>query len=440
MVNHLKSKGSECGAGDDDTTTGQGNCNGTRTLAAQALADWLASDPTDMADPDYLIIGDLNSYAMEDPIVALKNAGYTDLVNLVGGMDAYGYVFDGQLGYLDHALANPSLVPQVAGVVEWHINADEIPLFDYNDDVRDAGEYYAYEEESDVLPLYDANEFRTSDHDPVLIGLNLDATSPVVTVPGNMAVEAADASGAVVNFIVSAVDNVDGSITPTCTPPSGSTFPIGLTTVSCSATDAAGNTGRGSFTITVYVNSTATFVSLGAQDGHAIEKSETTEYGGYSSASGGYIQIGDSNADRQIKGFLSFDTSALPDGAVVTSVRIELRFISAAGTNPFLTHGALNVDIANPTFGATALAPGDFEAVPTAYDVAACGSALAAGWFGCDLVSNLGDINLFGFTQFRLWFDLPDNDDLRPDYLKIASGNNPKAIYRPVLIVEYYVP
>ena len=138
----------------------------------QALADWLATDPTGSGDPDVLIIGDLNSYAKEDPIVALQNAGYTDLVAAFGGPSAYGYVFDGQLGYLDHALANASLHPQVSGVAEWHINADEIPLFDYNDDERTADEA-AFEEESDCLPLYEPNAFRTSDHDPDLIGLDL---------------------------------------------------------------------------------------------------------------------------------------------------------------------------------------------------------------------------------------------------------------------------
>ncbi len=181
VVNHLKSKGSGCGPGDDDTSTGQGNCNLTRTLAAQAMADWLATDPTGSGDPDMLIIGDLNSYAMEDPIVALQDAGYTDLVALFGGPAAYGYVFDGQLGYLDHALSNATLTPQVAGVSMWHINADEIPLFDYNDDVADAGEA-PFEEESDALPLYEPNEFRTSDHDPVIIGLNLEAPAGPPTV------------------------------------------------------------------------------------------------------------------------------------------------------------------------------------------------------------------------------------------------------------------
>ena len=64
-------------SGDPDTGDGQGNCNDTRELAAQALVDWLATDPTGSGDPDFLIVGDLNSYAMEDPIDAIK-AGSDD--------------------------------------------------------------------------------------------------------------------------------------------------------------------------------------------------------------------------------------------------------------------------------------------------------------------------------------------------------------------------
>lgn len=192
IVNHLKSKGSGCGVGDDDTTTGQGNCNGTRTLAAQALADWAAADPTGTGEGDVLVIGDLNSYAQEDPIRALVDAGYTDLVREFGGSDAYGYVFDGQIGYLDHALANTALRPQVTGVGEWHINADEVPLFDFNDDVRDPGEA-AFEEESDVFPLYSPDPYRTSDHDPVLIGLDLTVPSSVTAEPSSQDVQYTDA-------------------------------------------------------------------------------------------------------------------------------------------------------------------------------------------------------------------------------------------------------
>ena len=97
---------------DPDTGDGQGNCNLTRTDAALALANWLANDPTGSGDPDYLIIGDLNAYAMEDPIAALKDAGYTDLIQTFLGADAYSYVYYGQAGYLDHALANASLTPK----------------------------------------------------------------------------------------------------------------------------------------------------------------------------------------------------------------------------------------------------------------------------------------------------------------------------------------
>ena len=139
--NHFKSKGSDCGGlGDPDLHDGQGNCNGTRTSAAVALARYLATDPTAAGDPDILIMGDLNAYAREDPIRTLEAAGYTDLIGRFVGTGAYSFVFDGRLGYLDHALANESLLGQVTGVTEWHINADEPPLFDYNDGVHDPGE------------------------------------------------------------------------------------------------------------------------------------------------------------------------------------------------------------------------------------------------------------------------------------------------------------
>lgn len=167
-VNHLKSKGSACGASDPDTGDGQGNCNLTRTAAAEALADWLANDPTQSGDPDRLIIGDLNSYDHEDPITALTDAGYTDLVKQFGGEYAYGYVFDGQVGYLDHGLANPSLQPQVTGAAEWHLNADEPDILDYDTSFKKDAED----------ALYEPNAYRSSDHDAVLIGLTLDSATP----------------------------------------------------------------------------------------------------------------------------------------------------------------------------------------------------------------------------------------------------------------------
>ncbi len=162
IVNHLKSKGSSCeDDGDPNIGDGQGNCNQTRSYAAAAIADWLHNDPTGSGDTDFLVIGDLNAYTKEDPLSALKDAG---LINLIENQaNPYSFVFDKQAGALDHALASASLVPQVVTAIEWHINADEPPLLDYNLEYgRDAA-------------LFDGTvPFRASDHDPVVIGLQLD--------------------------------------------------------------------------------------------------------------------------------------------------------------------------------------------------------------------------------------------------------------------------
>lgn len=162
-VNHFKSKGSDCDdLGDPDTGDGQGNCNRTRTRAAIALANWLAGDPTASGDTDVLVIGDLNAYRNEDPVKALETAGYVSVVDRFGGPGSYSYVFRGEAGALDHALASPSLLPQVIAAAEWHINADEPPVLDYNlDSGRDPGFFAA------------DSPFRASDHDPVVVDLIL---------------------------------------------------------------------------------------------------------------------------------------------------------------------------------------------------------------------------------------------------------------------------
>jgi predicted extracellular nuclease len=150
-VNHFKSKGSDCDDfGDPDTGDGQGNCNGERTKAANALAAWLAMDPTASGSDDVLIIGDLNAYAQEDPINMLEMAGYTDLIEMFVGAGyangAYSFNFDGESGYLDHALSSPGMTANVAGAAIWHINFNQ-------------------------PALQNPDEFRSSDHDPVLVGL-----------------------------------------------------------------------------------------------------------------------------------------------------------------------------------------------------------------------------------------------------------------------------
>ena len=170
-VNHLKSKGSACAA--PDTGDGQGNCAAVRTQAANLLAEWLAADPTGTGDPDVLLLGDFNSYAQEDPIIALKNAGYTNLIESFNGSGAYSYAFNGEWGYLDHALSSSNLVPQVASVADWHINADEPAVLDYNTDFKTPAQRQS---------LYAPDEFRISDHDPVLVDLTLAPAAPPAAV------------------------------------------------------------------------------------------------------------------------------------------------------------------------------------------------------------------------------------------------------------------
>ena len=165
IANHLKSKGSNCNTvSDPDIGDGQGNCNLTRTKAARALVDWAASDPTGSGDRDVLVVGDLNSYAREDPIQVFTDAGYTNEIARFLGDEAYSFVFQGQSGYLDHALTSPTLTSQVTGVTEWHINADEPVALDYNVENKTPGQ---------VISFFNGGPYRSSDHDPVLIGIQV---------------------------------------------------------------------------------------------------------------------------------------------------------------------------------------------------------------------------------------------------------------------------
>jgi predicted extracellular nuclease len=173
VVNHLKSKSSAC-AGDPDTGDGSGDCNLTRTRAAAALVDWLKTDPTGSGDPDYLLIGDMNAYTFESPIQTFVDGGLTNLVRKYGGMTDYSYVFDGESGYLDHALSTPSLEAQVTGVGHWHINPDEPGALDYNVEFKSANQ---------VNTFYSPGPYRASDHDPVLIGIQL-ADAPTASAGG----------------------------------------------------------------------------------------------------------------------------------------------------------------------------------------------------------------------------------------------------------------
>ncbi|MET3552015.1 ExeM/NucH family extracellular endonuclease [Burkholderia sp. 567] len=164
-VNHLKSKNCPDAANDDlDQGDGQGCWNPTRTRAAAKLADWLAGTPTGVAGQGTLLIGDFNSYTYEDPIRLLESRGYRNLVSRWIGANAYSYVYNGEAGYLDHALASLPLASHVKAVHEWHINADEPLALQYT---------LAYKSAEQQKTYYAPDAYRSSDHDPVLIDIAL---------------------------------------------------------------------------------------------------------------------------------------------------------------------------------------------------------------------------------------------------------------------------
>ncbi|MBS7807296.1 ExeM/NucH family extracellular endonuclease [Variovorax sp. PCZ-1] len=163
VVNHFKSKGSCPTTGDIDA--GQGCWNLARTAQAQALSSF-TSKLQAQGENDVIVMGDINSYLNEDPVAALKTAGYESLLERMPVSDRYTYVFGGETGALDHGYASTSMRTQVTGVGVWHINADEPTVIDYNT-----------ENKSD--DRYAATPYRASDHDPVILGITLAADAAV---------------------------------------------------------------------------------------------------------------------------------------------------------------------------------------------------------------------------------------------------------------------
>jgi hypothetical protein len=162
VVNHFKSKSCTGATGLNlDQGDGQSCFNARRVSQAQTLDAVLDS----LAPANPIVMGDLNAYSREDPIDVLHAAGYTGLSELfVDEAERYSFVFDGFSGELDHALAGAGVLDNVTGATIWHINADEPLILDYNTEFNPPG-------------LYQPNAFRSSDHDPFLLGLDLD-TAP----------------------------------------------------------------------------------------------------------------------------------------------------------------------------------------------------------------------------------------------------------------------
>jgi 5'-nucleotidase len=164
VVNHLKSKGSAGPwPGDADAGDGQGASNESRVRQAEALRDWV---PTAAGDVEAVaLLGDFNSYTAEDPLQVLYAAGYTDAATALDPGE-YSYSFSGLSGSLDHVLLNEAALGRATGADIWNINAGESVALEYS----------RYNTHGTLFYADDA--YRSSDHDPVLVGQSAGETTP----------------------------------------------------------------------------------------------------------------------------------------------------------------------------------------------------------------------------------------------------------------------
>jgi hypothetical protein len=275
-----------------------------------------------------------------------------------------------------------------------------------------------------------------------------------ITAPADGAVAAA---GAPIAFSGTASDAEDGNLTASLSWTSDLDGPLGtggspsaaLTTgvhvVTAAVTDGAGQTGGAAVTVVVTPTGAPPFetvlVSRAAEDGYVRESAEGSGAGGFANATGTgsrAIRIGDASGDRQYRSILSFDTSVLPDDAILLSARLRLRRGGLLGTDPFTILGACRVDVAGVPFGAgAALAASDFQAPATAPGAGVL-SAAAADLEGSEAdldAAGRAAISRHGLTQLRLAFETPDDDDGAYDYAGYFSGETGDPASRPQLIV-----
>ncbi|MDQ5861763.1 MAG: ExeM/NucH family extracellular endonuclease, partial [Actinomycetota bacterium] len=167
IANHFKSKGSA--ATPDDTDKGQGASNLARTAQAKSLLDFATGLKATKGTDKVFLIGDFNSYAQEDPMNVFTDAGYVNQDGKAKNADGsakHSYLFGGLVGSLDHILASPGADAVVTGADIWNINSVESVALEYSRHNNNVTNYYA------------PDQYRASDHDPVVVGLDL-PTGPV---------------------------------------------------------------------------------------------------------------------------------------------------------------------------------------------------------------------------------------------------------------------
>lgn len=271
-------------------------------------------------------------------------------------------------------------------------------------------------------------------------GQNYTADQAVHTISGNAGV-----AGATISY-------TDGSAQTATTNSSGDYsllvsdgFTGTLTPSKTSTTFAPANLDYSSAAVTTDLNSqnfvpTMTFLSTAGTDGWVLESSENSSKGGTMNSTGSIFQLGDDASNRQYRAILSFNTSGLPDNAVIQSAVLKIKQSGTpVGSNHFATLLNIWADIRKGPFGGLALQVSDFEAAATATKVSNFNPVPVSGWYTNILGANgISNINKTNVTQFRLYFAKDDNNNNTADYIKFVSGNG--SSNQPTLAITFTLP
>ena len=175
-------------------------------------------------------------------------------------------------------------------------------------------------------------------------------------------------------------------------------------------------------------------------DGWVLESGEKTEVGGSFNSNLGTLRLGDDAARKQYRSLLWFNTAALPDNAVITNITLKIKKQGIVGTaNPFRTFQGLMIDFNKGSFNQDALEKTDFQAVANA-SFGPFNTIPLSNIYSIGLGKAAAFINKTGPTQLRLAFKLDDNGNSIADFISFYSANDPTALNRPQLVIEYYLP
>jgi hypothetical protein len=208
-------------------------------------------------------------------------------------------------------------------------------------------------------------------------------------------------------------------------------------------TETATPTPTKTFTPTATSTPTAitlTLKSIPVEDGWILESTETSGTGGTMDSTATTFRLGDEADDKQYRSILSFNTTLIPDAAVLQSVILRVKQNGAVvGTDPFTILGSVWADIRTGTFGAGALELADFNLVASVTAAGAFNSTPVSSYYSLTMNATARNaINKLGRTQIRLRFGMDDNNDALADYMKFLSGDF--ASGQPELVITYTVP